>query len=189
MEKWKTLKSDYHYESAFGNLRKDTCQLPNGMIIEDFYVQEYADWVNAIVLTKDHQIVLVEQYRHPGQDFFLEIPAGKIEEGETLEEGILREVREETGFTSSTPPIKLGEFMVNPATQTNKVATFLIVDSFKGHEQELDDTEELNVRIFPFEVIEDMIRNQQITQLFSVSAYYLAKDRLRDSNLSLKNRK
>ena len=85
MKKWKTIKSKYHY-TPFGNLRKDTCQLPNGMIINDYFVQEYADWVNAIVLTKEHQIVLVEQYRHAGQDFYLEIPAGKIEERITRKE-------------------------------------------------------------------------------------------------------
>ncbi len=104
MEKWKTIKSEYHYKSPFGNLRKDTCQLPNGIIINDYYVQEYSDWVNAIVLTKENEVVFVEQYRYPGQDFFLEIPAGKIEEGETYEEGILREVREETGFSSFNHP-------------------------------------------------------------------------------------
>jgi ADP-ribose pyrophosphatase len=42
----------------------------------------------------------VEQYRYAGDDMYLEIPAGKIEENESYEEGILREVKEETGFTS-----------------------------------------------------------------------------------------
>lgn len=124
MKKWKTIKSTYHYKTPFGNLRQDTCQLSNGVIIDDYYVQEYADWVNAVVLTKDQQVLLVEQYRHAGQDYFLEIPAGKIEEGESHEEGIVREIREETGYISKTKPIKMGEFMVNPATQTNKIVTF-----------------------------------------------------------------
>ena len=183
MEKWKTIKSEYHYKTSFGNLRKDECLLPNGVIINDYYVHEYEDWVNAIVLTKDKQVVFVEQYRHPGQGFYLEIPAGKIEEGESHEEGILRELREETGFTSTTKPIKLGEFMVNPATQTNKVVTFLILDAFKEYEQELDETEEIEVKLIPLEVMDEMIRGQQITQLFSVSAYYMAKDYLTNSRV------
>ncbi|MBE1554191.1 NUDIX hydrolase [Sporosarcina limicola] len=181
MRKWKTIWSEYHYKTPFGNLRKDTCELPNGMIINDFFVHEYEDWVNAVVLTKDNQIVLVEQYRYPGQDFYLEIPAGKIEQGESYEQGILRELREETGFTSLIAPIKLGEFMVNPATQTNKVVIFLILDAFKAYDQELDDTEELEVRLLPFDSMGKMIREKKITQLFSVSAYYMAKDFLRNS--------
>lgn len=139
MEKWKTLDSHYLYKTPFGNLRKDKCELPNGKIINDYYVNEYSDWVNAIVITKDNNVVLVEQYRYAGGDFFLEIPAGKIEENESYEEGLLRELREETGFTSKTKPIKLGELMVNPAIQTNKVITYLVVDAYKELEQDLDD--------------------------------------------------
>lgn len=179
MKKWKTIKSAYLYKTPFGNLRQDTCQLPNGIIIDDYYVQEYADWVNAVIVTKDHQVLFVEQYRHAGQNYFLEIPAGKIEEGESHEEGIIREVREETGYISRMKPIKLGEFMVNPATQTNKVVTFLILDAYKGYEQDLDETEEIDVKLFSFDEIEEMIRNQKINQLFSVSAYYMAKDLLK----------
>ncbi len=178
MEKWKTIKSEYHYKTSFGNLRKDTCQLPNGEIINDYFVHEYGNWVNAVVLTKDKQVVFVEQYRHPGQGFYLEIPAGEIEEGESYEEGVLRELREETGFISATKPIKLGEFMVNPATQINKIVTFLILDAFKEYDQELDETEEIEVKLIPLDAIDEMIREQQITQLFSVSAYYMAKDYL-----------
>lgn len=159
-------------------MRKDRCQLPNGQIINDYYVQEYADWVNAVVMTKEKSIVFVEQYRHPGQRIFLEIPAGKVEENESYEEGILREVREETGYISKEKPIKLGEFMVNPATQTNKIVTFLLLDAFKENGQELDETEDIEVKLIALDAIGKMIRDQQITQLFSVSAYYLAQDYL-----------
>ncbi|GKV55834.1 ADP-ribose pyrophosphatase [Sporosarcina sp. NCCP-2222] len=175
---WKVLDSEYVFKSPFGNLRKDTCQMTDGTIINDYYVNEYADWVNAIVLTEDNEILLVEQYRHPGNGMFLEIPAGKMEEGETWEEAIVREVREETGYVSEDPPIQLGEFMVNPATQTNKVITFLIVDAEKKFEQELDETERITVKRYPFDVMEQMISEKRITQLFSVSAYYLAKNHL-----------
>ncbi|MET0959114.1 MAG: hypothetical protein ABWX58_02115 [Psychrobacillus psychrotolerans] len=83
MKQWKTLNSEYIHSSPYGNIRKDTCELPNGIVINDYYVNEYSDWVNAIVRTKENQIVLVEQYRHAGNDIYLEIPAGKRENGET----------------------------------------------------------------------------------------------------------
>ncbi|WP_053368073.1 NUDIX hydrolase [Bacillus sp. FJAT-27245] len=177
MEKWKTLASEYFYKTAFGNLRKDTCQLSSGIVINDYYVNEYADWVNAVVITEDNKIVLVKQYRHAGNDFFLEIPAGKIEENETYEEGILREVREETGFITNCAPVKLGEFMVNPATQTNKIITYLIRDGYKASEQTLDSTEEIDVKLINFKEFGELIKAGEIkTQLFTASAYYMAKD-------------
>lgn len=184
MKKWKTLSSEYFYKTPFGNLRKDKCQLPNGMVINDYYVNEYSDWENAIVITKENKVVLVEQYRYAGEGFFLEIPAGKIEENESYEEGILRELREETGFTSRTKPIKLGEFMVNPATQTNKVITYLIVDAFKVYEQDLDDTEEIDVHLYDFDDMGKALKEGQIkTQLFTAYAYYMAKEFLAEKNL------
>lgn len=180
MGKWEVLNSEYKYKSPFGNLRRDTCQMPDGTIIENYYVNEFVDWVNAIVLTVEQEIILVEQYRHPGNDFYLEIPAGKVEEGESYEEAIRREIREETGYVSERELIPLGEFMVNPATQTNKVVTFLMLDAKRTYEQELDETEVLEVKHFPFADIKEMIQNKQITQLFTVTAYHLAKEFIRN---------
>lgn len=178
MEKWKTISSDYHYKTPFGNLRKDKCEMPNGHVIDGYYVHEYADWVNAVVLTKDGKMVFVEQYRHPANDLFLEIPAGKMEEGETPEEAVIREVSEETGFISTEKPIFLGEFFVNPATQTNKVISFLIKEAEQVTGQQLDETEVIDVHVFPIEEVELLIKRKEITQLFSVFAYCLAKDHL-----------
>lgn len=184
VNKWKTLKSEYLHESPFGNIRIDTCELPNGMVINDYCVNEYSDWVNAVVITKENQIVLVEQYRHAGEDFFLEVPAGKREGNETPEEGLMREVKEETGYTSLRKPILLGEFMVNPATQNNKVKTFLLLEAFKAYDQDLDDTEEITVRLVDFETFGyEIVSNRVQTQLFSANAYFMAKSFMLESRI------
>lgn len=176
MRKWKTLRTDYVYETPFGNLRKEAVELPDGSVIEEFYVNEYADWVNAVVLTKDGELVLVEQYRHGGGAVYLEVPAGKLEAGESDEEGILREVLEETGYTSQRKPVLLGEFMVNPAVQTNKIKTFLLMDAYKAEDQTLDATEEIGVVLMEFAPFGAQLRSGTVnSQLFTASAYYMAK--------------
>lgn len=175
MKSWKTLNSSYVYKTPYGSLRKDNCELPDGQKIEGYYVNEYADWVNAVVLTKDKQIVLAKQYRYAAQDFFLEIPAGKPEGNEAYETAILREVREETGFITERKPILLGEFYVNPATQTNKVVTFLLLDAFKAFEQALDPTEFIDIHLVDLNDFEPMIAKGEINQLFTVNAYYMSK--------------
>lgn len=183
--KWNILSSEYLYKTPFGNLRKDQCELPNGSVLNEYYVNEYSDWVNAIVITKENKVVLVEQYRHAGGELYLEIPAGKMEENETYEEGILRELREETGFTSKIRPIKLGEFMVNPAIQTNKVITYLIVDAYKESDQDLDDNENIKVHLFDcIEFGKALKENSIKTQLFTANAYYMAKDFLAENSLN-----
>lgn len=174
MQKWKTLSSEYLFKTPFGNLRKDSCELPDGNIIHDYYVNEYSNWVNAIVITKENQILLVEQFRYAGQDFFLEIPAGKPEENEPYTEAVLREVREETGYITKTEPILLGEFFINPATQNNKIITYLILDAYPAFEQELDPAEFIEFKLIDVKAIYTKIKSGEINHLFTVSAFYLA---------------
>mgnify|MGYP000405691487 CR=1 FL=1 len=178
LEHWKTINSLYIYQSPFGNLRKDTCELPNGQIIQDYYVNEYSDWVNAVVITKTNEVVLVKQYRHGTQSSFLEVPAGKPENNETLAEAIAREVKEETGFVSDLPPVLLGEFYVNPATQNNRVYSFLITEAELVAEQELDDTEIIDVHMFDLGTISHLIKTNEINHLFTVNAFNLSKELL-----------
>ncbi|HEY4601317.1 MAG TPA: NUDIX hydrolase [Cerasibacillus sp.] len=176
MKKWKTLQSNYLYQTPFGNLRKDMCELPDGQVIENYYVNEYSDWVNAIVLTEENNIVLVKQYRYAANDFFIEIPAGKREKGETYKEAILREIREETGFVSDEEPILLSECFVNPATQTNKVRTYLIRNAYQAFEQELDPIEFIDIKIMDIDTLGELIDRGEVTQFFTVSAYYMLEN-------------
>lgn len=174
MKKWKTLNSEYLFKTPFGNLRKDECELPNGNIIKDYYVNEYSNWVNAIVITNENKILLVKQYRYAAEEFFLEIPAGKPEGDETYQEAILREIKEETGYITEHEPILLGEFFINPATQNNKVFSYLILDAYQAFEQELDPTEFIEINLVEIDEMLTKIKNGEINQLFTVSAFYLS---------------
>ncbi|WLR42323.1 hypothetical protein LC087_16650 [Bacillus carboniphilus] len=69
-DSWKTIDSSYLHKSTFGKIRKDKCELPNGVVIEEYVINEYPDWINAIVLTKDHQMVLVEKDWYVGNHCF-----------------------------------------------------------------------------------------------------------------------
>jgi ADP-ribose pyrophosphatase len=65
-------------------------------------------------------IVMERQYRHAAREFLLEVPAGKMEEGEDALAAAKRELLEETGFKAKrwrkmiryfASPGFLGEFM------------------------------------------------------------------------------
>ena len=77
-------------------------ELPDGRIIEEFYVLEYPDWVNVIAITKDGQFVMERQYRYPVADVLLEIPAGKLDsKSEDRLAAAKRELEEETGYRAA----------------------------------------------------------------------------------------
>lgn len=41
MEKWKTLASEYLFRRPWLTARRDTVQLPNGVVHDEYYVLEY----------------------------------------------------------------------------------------------------------------------------------------------------
>ncbi len=52
----------------------------------------------AVVAFKGEELLLVRQYRFPVQKFMLEMPAGKLDSGESPEDCARRELLEETGY-------------------------------------------------------------------------------------------
>ncbi len=81
----------------FFNLRRYRVGYPNGEEKERI-ILEHPGAAAAVPLLPGGRILLVRQYRAAAGRETLEIPAGKLDPGETPEESIRRELVEETGF-------------------------------------------------------------------------------------------
>jgi len=184
MKKWAVSDTRYIFKSPFGNLRADTCCLSNGKTIDDYYVYEFSDWVNIVALNEKKEVVLVNQYRHGVNKFILEIVAGGIENGESPDNAVARELQEETGYVCMSKPILLGKYYCNPAIQNNMIHTFFCDDIRKLHEQDLDDVEDIEVLTVPFNQIDSLIRDGSIKQLFTITAIELARKYMLEQALS-----
>lgn len=137
---WKVLDSRYNYRDRWLALRSDTVELPNGRVLTPFHVIEQPDWVTAVAITREGNIVLVEEYRHGARQTVVELPSG-IQEGpgEPLDQ-MKRELREETGFASEAWHL-LGTFFANAPRLSNRVHCFLALDAHKVAEPALEDSE------------------------------------------------
>ncbi|WP_373892705.1 NUDIX hydrolase [Virgibacillus natechei] len=96
----KTIKTDDIYNGKVVQLQVDDVTLPNGEHAKREIIK-HPGAVAVIALTKDNKIVFVEQYRKPLEKSLIEIPAGKLEEGEAPEVTAVRELEEETGYTTN----------------------------------------------------------------------------------------
>jgi 8-oxo-dGTP diphosphatase len=64
-----------------------------------------------LILVKDNQILLSRRFQTGYEDGNYSLPAGHVEDGETLTEALIREVREEIGIILEPSGIKLVHVM------------------------------------------------------------------------------
>lgn len=170
---WEKLSSKYLVRENWATLRVDSCKMPDGTIIPDYYVLEYPDWVNAIALTGDGKVILVRQYRHAAEEVILELPGGCMEANETPEEALRREMLEETGYVFSEIEF-LSTVYGNPATANNKTYCYLATGGKKVAEQKLDKGEEIDIELVSPEKLKELVLKNQFGQALHTSGIFYA---------------
>jgi len=107
----------------------DTLEFADGSRHEYVYFSGWgspstsAGAVAIAAFTKDDKIILTKQYRHPLGKMINDLPAGGIHIGETPKQAALRELEEETGYT--TDKLKwIGRFNWNPSNMAGTVEIF-----------------------------------------------------------------
>ena len=169
--KWKLLSSEYLFKDTWATLRSDTCRMPSGKIIKPYYVLEYPDWVNAVAITENNEVVLIKQYRHAAQEIMLEIPGGCIEVNETPEIAVKRELLEETGYEFEKVEL-LSSLYANPATGNNKTHCFLATGGKKIQDQNLDNGEEIIVELVSLKKLKELLLENKIGQALHTSGIF-----------------
>ncbi|UOQ85935.1 NUDIX hydrolase [Gracilibacillus salinarum] len=95
----KTLQSETIFNGKVISLQIDEVALPDGKTSKRELIK-HPGAVAIIPVTKDNKIVFVKQYRKALEKTIIEIPAGKLEPGEKPEVTAIRELQEETGYTT-----------------------------------------------------------------------------------------
>lgn len=95
----KTIKKDVKFTGNLISLQVDEVELPDGNT-STREVVKHPGAVAVIAITKADKLVMVKQYRKPLERTLVEIPAGKIESNEAPEITAIRELEEETGYTT-----------------------------------------------------------------------------------------
>jgi ADP-ribose pyrophosphatase len=173
LKKWKILKSKMVLDHQWCQVRQDEIELPNGKIIDDYFVSIKPDVALILPITSNQEIIFVRQYRHAVGDFFLELPAGSFDPAkESAEIAAIRELAEETGYICQNLQ-QIGTLYDKPSKDTNQIHLFLAENASKAGEQNLDITEEIEVVLVPLESVLDKIAQGEISVAGTVAAIFL----------------
>lgn len=103
--------------------------------------------VCAVVLTREGRMVFVRQFRKPVEGVVMELPAGKIDPGESPEEAIRRELEEEIGLSGATSTEEIATFYTTPGFCTERMHLFLVRDAELGEPRPDEDETLETVRV------------------------------------------
>ena len=149
-----TLDSQPMYESPWISVRKDDIRQPSGAL-SDRHVAERPPSVVIVPVTTDDHVLLVRQWRHAANQHLIELPAGLIDDGESVEETARRELREETGHEADEVTV-LGTAFLSPGF-TDEQSTFVLATGCIPVATDQDPDEPLQLARVPLAQVPDLL--------------------------------
>ena len=166
MSSEKILSSRTIFEGRVVKLSTNTVEKSTGVTVSREIV-EHRDCIAAVVLDDRDNVIMVRQFRTPTGKDILEIPAGVIEEGESPEECVGRELQEEIGYRPEKV-VRLAGFYSAPGYCTEFIYAFLAT-GLKESRMVSEDTDEIEVVRVPIAKIAGMIDSGEICDAKSVA--------------------
>jgi ADP-ribose pyrophosphatase len=172
IQPWPELGSTPLGNFRIFTLRMDRKLSPRTGGEHDFYVIDCPNWVNVVATTSNHEMVLIEQFRHGSKTVELEIPGGIIDPRDASPlEGGLRELREETGYEGENARL-IGSNHPNPAIMSNTCYTALVENCHATGRLELDHAEDVVTRLVPISEIPELVASGKIRHALVIVALY-----------------
>lgn len=155
----KTISSKELIRTPIFHVTMDRALDPDGFEIKRAIVQHGG---SAVVMPVDERgrILLVRQYRLPARRYLWELPAGRLDDGETPLRAARRELAEETGYRAKKWQ-RLAEFYPSPGFLAEKMTIYLATGLASGEQAPMED-ERIETRWFSAPEVDALIEGGKI---------------------------
>jgi ADP-ribose pyrophosphatase len=168
-------KKEIAYQGPVFSVVRMQVDLPDGRT-RTYDRVDIQDAVTVLPIDADGSVYFVRQYRVGSESSLLELPAGKIEEGESAQTTAEREIREEIGMAAASV-LPMGGFYISPGYSTEYMHCFLATGL--SHAPLAPDSDEfINVEKIPLEQVKKMITAGELPDSKTLAIIMLAWDRL-----------
>ncbi|MBI4904508.1 MAG: NUDIX hydrolase [Acidobacteria bacterium] len=155
----KLLKRTVLHENRLFTVSENRLIDPAGHKIDRILVEHQGSTV-ALPTDGNGNVLLVRQYRFPARAYMWELPAGKIDPGESALQAAKRELIEETGYRAKRWK-KLTTFYPSPGFHGEWMSIFLAENLVAGEREVIED-EHLEIKWFSVAWVEQQIRRGKI---------------------------
>ena len=169
----KLLSSETIYNGKVIKVSKDQVLCPNG----ESSIREVVHHRGGvgILIKVDDKFILEKQYRYALQEEIIEMPAGKLEEGEVPLEAANRESLEETGYK----PLEMTFLgaMYPTGGYSSEVIHLYYCPKYEKGERHLDKDECIDLIYVTLEEVEELIKDNVIKDAKTIVAFSLYKSK------------
>jgi len=165
----KIISSVVKYKNPLFSVSEEHAVDPSGFEIRRAIVHHVG---SAVMMAVDDRkrILLVRQYRLPARSYLWELPAGRLDPGETPLKAAKRELEEETGYRAKKWK-KLVLFYPSPGYVGEKMTIFLATELTAGEAKPMED-ERIETRWFTAKEIENGIRSGKVVDGKTMIGYF-----------------
>ncbi|MDQ0158547.1 NUDIX domain-containing protein [Alkalibacillus salilacus] len=175
----KTIHTESIYKGKVINVDVEDVELPDGQVSKRELVR-HPGAVGILALTDEGRIVMVEQYRKALGKSIIEIPAGKLEEGEEPKITANRELEEETGYQANQL-----DYLVSYYTSPGFADEIIYLYQATGlnlleQRPDMDEDEFVDLIEVTVEEALDLVKMERIHDAKTIQAiYYVMVERLK----------
>jgi len=163
----KTLSSQNIYNGKVFDMKRDEIELSTGQ--KTFReVINHTGGVVIVAKKDDNTILLVKQFRYAINQVAMELPAGKLERGESPDLCARRELEEETGYVAKTWK-SLGFIFTTPGFCDEKLYLYLATD-LTFTKQNPDEGEIIECFEYNLDEVFEMIKTGEISDAKTICA-------------------